>query len=481
MRGARDHEGQRRETVAGALAAELGRGAEERARDAQRVVGVIPQHPAGGGRGRRRAHLQARGHLGAEHELEPEESPAPREGREGGREEQLPHLRVEPVLVEPVDDGSQVDVHVLEGEGPGRARAVPGHGFRQGRGHPPGPAGPRRPLPAQRVPQQRLHAQRDVGQGEGGAEVVQVEVALAVGFGGCLRDDLLEHVRTQDLLPERLGESGRVRGSSVGRTLLETPGQVPLGDADHPLPVAARGATPREQLAVHEGADQGGRDPRSAAREDAPLHGTGDLLRRRLVEPGLLEEGADDAGLAPRRDRPGALAAHDGQGPVGGVVLEHVDALPGGPAAVAVEDVGLGGLRVPRVDEHPLDGVLDVADPGDALAVRPFEVEADDPRELLGQEAVLPADALGGAVDGVRDAAELEGHEAAVALADLRDPVHAGSSRPFAVPSRGRSPAPPEAFPPPSRPAAGASIMGFSSSMNSWMSLNSRYTEANRT
>ena len=101
-----------------------------------------------------------------------------------------------------------------------------------------------------------------------------------------------------------------------------------------------------------------------------------------------------------------------------------------------------------RVHEHPLDGVLDVVRAGDPLGVAALEVEADDARELLGEEAVLAPHGLGGAVDGVRDEARVEGDDAAVALAHLREAPHVGF--------------------------LSFSSMGRSSSMNSWMSLNSR-------
>src|SRR5439155_13830341 len=108
-----------------------------------------------------------------------------------------------------------------------------------------------------------------------------------------------------------------------------------------------------------------------------------------LVEPALPRERVDDPRLRPRADRSARLAAHERQrarGPLAARVVVDDHRLAGGAPAVAVEDERLRRLRVPGVDEHALDGVLDVPDARDATRMAALEVERDDAGQLLREE-----------------------------------------------------------------------------------------------
>ncbi len=108
------------------------------------------------------------------------------------------------------------------------------------------------------------------------------------------------------------------------------------------------------------------------------------------------------------------------------IVGEHVDGgadhgvdLPGGPALLPIEDVGLGGLGVAVLDEDLLHRVLDILHLGDGVRV-PF---GDDlhhlVRQILGDSLVGAAHGLGRLPNGVLDLLLIEGFDASVALFDL--------------------------------------------------------------
>ena len=90
--------------------------------------------------------------------------------------------------------------------------------------------------------------------------------------------------------------------------------------------------------------------------------------------------------------------------------------IPGLAALLAVQDVGLGGLDIAAVHEHPLHDILDVLHLGDLLALH-----LQDGGHLVGQAGggVLIARLVGGGkglVDGVRDLILMEGDHPSVPL-----------------------------------------------------------------
>src|SRR5262249_3494091 len=148
----------------------------------------------------------------------------------------------------------------------------------------------------------------------------------------------------------------------------------------------------REELRVDQRAHERRADASEPARDEALLDRGRHVSRGRCVEAGLADERVDDPRLGPRTHRTAGLAADEGQradGPLVPLVVLDDDPLARRATAVAVEDEGLRGPAVPRVDEHPLDRVLDVGDAGNAPRMAALEIEADDAGELLGEEPVV--------------------------------------------------------------------------------------------
>ncbi len=270
-----------------------------------------------------------------------------------------------------------------------------------------------------------------------------MKVAEPVGLRGLRRDLLLEHVLPQHDLADRLGQGRRVGRAPVRRALGQPAAEVALRQADDALAVAQRHVPAVEQLRVHERAHERRADAGHPAHEHALLDGARDVEGRRGVHARLVHERRGDALAAPGAHGPARLAADERQRRLA-VVAVHLDddALARRTAPLALRRVRPRRGGVARVDEHLLDRRRDVGHRRDPAARAALEIEHDDARQLLGEEAVVGAGGSGRAVDRVGDAPEVERDDAAVPGAELRDAAH-GRAEDDRGRGRSRGPGPP--------------------------------------
>ena len=152
-------------------------------------------------------------------------------------------------------------------------------------------------------------------------------------------------------------------------------------------------------------------------------------MRDRVLELGFFHQRLGDLLLVPVEELvPGARIDQErdvGRAAVAAHGLPHTEHVPEPCPPFAVQDVGLGGLGVSRLDKGLLDEILDVLDARRVVViVVVFDKDRDDFREVLGRLPVLAADRGGRLENGIGNLGVVEGSYPPVPLHDLLELCH---------------------------------------------------------
>ena len=289
------------------------------------------------------------------------------------------------------------------------------------------------------------------------AEIEDVQVAGEVRARALVAQDLVQrktpqHVTRDALVNPALREFlalGRARRIERRVLARERSTQVEARQAVGDLPTQRRRQAQVEQLVVDELAHERGGHLPPARREHAFLDARSDFLRELARQLCLVDQRRHDTHLAPGLRAILGLHLDALLARAGAIV--HRQRLSRARAAVAIEDVGLGDIGPPELDQRLLDQVLNLLDAGHGCArrrlraVASLECERDHTRDLAGKARIHLPDGLEGLGDGCIDLARVEGHLPTVALAHAcRHPTHppGGAARGSASIRRGTGPRP---------------------------------------